>query len=73
MFEGLLQPVHLLIILLIALVIFGPRKLPELGAGIGKGIREFKKALSEPDKALPEGKPAEGIGKEALPEEEKTR
>jgi sec-independent protein translocase protein TatA len=43
--EGLLQPVHLLFILLIVLILFGPGKLPELGKGLGKGIREFKDAL----------------------------
>ncbi|HYA88724.1 MAG TPA: twin-arginine translocase TatA/TatE family subunit [Nitrospirota bacterium] len=47
MFEGLLQPMHLILILLIVLVIFGPGKLPELGAGLGKSIREFKKAMKE--------------------------
>jgi len=43
--EGLLQPTHLLFILLIVLILFGPGKLPELGKGLGKGIREFKDAL----------------------------
>lgn len=43
--EGLFQPVHLIFILLIALIIFGPGKLPDLGRGLGKGIREFKEAL----------------------------
>ena len=47
MFEGLFQPLHLLIILAIALVIFGPKRLPELGAGLGKSLREFKKAMSD--------------------------
>jgi sec-independent protein translocase protein TatA len=47
MFEGLFQPMHLLFILVIAMVVFGPGKLPELGAGLGKGIREFKKAMAE--------------------------
>ena len=47
MFEGLFQPMHLLFILVIALIFFGPGKLPELGAGLGKGIREFKKAMSD--------------------------
>lgn len=44
--RGLLQPTHLFFILLIVLVIFGPGKLPDLGKGLGKGIREFKDALS---------------------------
>ncbi|HXX58962.1 MAG TPA: twin-arginine translocase TatA/TatE family subunit [Thermodesulfovibrionales bacterium] len=50
MFEGLFQPMHLIIILAIALIIFGPGKLPQIGAGLGQSIREFKKALSPDDK-----------------------
>jgi sec-independent protein translocase protein TatA len=45
--EGLFQPLHLIVILFIVLIIFGPGKLPELGEGLGKGIRSFKKALKE--------------------------
>lgn len=45
MFEGLFQPMHLLIIFAIALLVFGPKKLPELGKGIGEGIRGFKSAI----------------------------
>jgi sec-independent protein translocase protein TatA len=39
MFEGLFQPMHLLLIAGIALLVFGPKKLPELGKGLGDGIR----------------------------------
>ena len=45
--EGLFQPMHLLVIFFIALLVFGPRKLPELGRGIGDGIRELKKGLAD--------------------------
>lgn len=45
MFEGLFQPMHLIIIFGIALLVFGPKKLPELGKGIGEGIRGFKSAI----------------------------
>jgi len=45
MFEGLFQPMHLLVILGIAVLVFGPKKLPELGKGIGDGIRSFKSAM----------------------------
>lgn len=38
---------ELIIILAVALLIFGPKKLPEMGAAIGKGIKEFKKGMSE--------------------------
>lgn len=47
MFEGLFQPMHLILILLIVLIIFGPGKLPELGEGLGKSIKAFKKAMKE--------------------------
>ncbi len=63
--EGLLQPTHLLFILLIVLIIFGPGKLPELGRGLGKGIREFKEGLrgaaapEEPPPPKPEQKKLE--------------
>ncbi len=50
MLEGLFQPMHLVVILAIALLVVGPKKLPELGAGIGKSIREFKKAMSDMNK-----------------------
>ncbi len=45
MIEGLLQPQHLLIILAVALFVFGPKKLPELGQGLGKGIRSFRDSM----------------------------
>jgi len=38
---------HLLVIFGIAILVFGPRKLPELGKGIGQGIKEFKSAMKE--------------------------
>jgi len=50
MFTGLFQPMHLLIILVIVLIIFGPGKLPDLGNSLGKAIREFKKSINEPEK-----------------------
>jgi sec-independent protein translocase protein TatA len=47
MFEGLLQPMHLIVILFIALLVFGPSKLSELGKGLGDGIKNFKQAVNE--------------------------
>jgi sec-independent protein translocase protein TatA len=66
-------PLELAIVLVIALIIFGPKKLPELGRSMGRGLREFKGSLSgdkddvdekraeleEPSKA-DEGEPVEG-------------
>ena len=52
MLEGLFQPLHLLMILGIALVVFGPARLPELGKGLGEAIRGFKGAIQgEPQPA----------------------
>jgi sec-independent protein translocase protein TatA len=45
--RGLFQPMHLILILVIVLIIFGPGKLPQLGESLGKSIRGFKKAMSE--------------------------
>jgi sec-independent protein translocase protein TatA len=45
--EGLFQPLHLIVILVIVLIIFGPGKLPELGEGLGKSIKAFKNAMKE--------------------------
>ncbi len=47
--RGLFQPLHLVLILAIVLIIFGPGKLPQLGESLGKSIRGFKKAMSEKD------------------------
>lgn len=59
MFEGLFQPMHLIVILAIVLIIFGPGKLPELGASIGKAIRGFKQEMNKPDKSPEETKKIE--------------
>jgi sec-independent protein translocase protein TatA len=53
MFEGILQPGHLLLILFVALLVFGPKKLPELGKGLGEAIRGFKKSLNEGERSAP--------------------
>jgi sec-independent protein translocase protein TatA len=48
MLEGIFQPTHLLVIFFIALLVFGPKKLPELGKGIGDGIRALKQGVKDP-------------------------
>ena len=50
MFEGLFQPTHLLVLFGIAVLVFGGKKIPELGKGIGEGIRGFKSAIKEEEK-----------------------
>ena len=44
---GQLGVQELILILIIALLVFGPKKLPELGSGLGKAIKDFKKAMNE--------------------------
>jgi sec-independent protein translocase protein TatA len=64
MIEGLFQPMHLLVIIGIALLVFGPKKLPELGKGLGDGIRGFKAAMGGEEKQTDSAK-AEGPNKAA--------
>jgi sec-independent protein translocase protein TatA len=47
MFEGALQPMHWLVVAAIALIFFGPRRLPELGKSLGQAIRDFKQSMRE--------------------------
>jgi sec-independent protein translocase protein TatA len=56
MFEGLMQPMHLVVILVIALLFFGPSKLGDLGKGLGDGIRHFKNAMREGSEPAAENK-----------------
>jgi sec-independent protein translocase protein TatA len=45
----ILQPTHLLFILVIALIVLGPKRLPEVGRSLGRGLRDFRSALSGQD------------------------
>jgi sec-independent protein translocase protein TatA len=55
----LLTPTHLVVVLVIALLLFGPRKLPELGKGLGEGMRGFKDAIKgTPDPVKQDAPPA---------------
>jgi len=84
MLGELFQPMHLLLILVIALLLFGPGKLPQIAANMGKSIREFKSALSAPDEikvaaptqqaeqpAQPVQQPAQAAQTEAPKQEQK--
>lgn len=59
MFEGLFQPMHLIIVVGIVLLLFGPKKLPELGKGLGEAIRGFKQGMNEINERAAEKKPEE--------------
>jgi sec-independent protein translocase protein TatA len=67
----LLAPTHLILLLIVILVIFGPSKLGDVGGALGKGIRDFKRAINEPETIpalaaeLAEGARAEAADKTA--------
>jgi sec-independent protein translocase protein TatA len=51
MFSGLESPMHLLVVLIIAVLVLGPKKLPEVGRSLGSGIRSFKDSIEGNEKA----------------------
>ena len=51
---GLTNPTHLVLLLLIALCLFGAKRLPEIGRSLGSGMREFKDSVSHHTEALTE-------------------
>jgi sec-independent protein translocase protein TatA len=62
MFEGLFQPMHLLVIFALALLVFGPRRLPELGKGLGEAIQGFKNSFKGGEATPPASAPrGEGV------------
>jgi sec-independent protein translocase protein TatA len=59
MLGDLLSPMHLLLILVIALLVFGPSKLPQLAANLGKSLKEFKKSMNAVEEDLSAQTPAQ--------------
>lgn len=51
MVGDILQPTHLLFVLVVALLVLGPKRLPEVGRSLGKGLRDFKSALGGEEQA----------------------
>lgn len=50
MFSGLESPMHLLVVLIIAVLVLGPKKLPDAARGLGSGIRQFKDSIEGNEK-----------------------
>ena len=71
---GLTQPSHIILILLIALMLFGGRRLPEIGRSLGTGMREFKDSITGHDSPEPskELNPIETIASASQPTESET-
>jgi sec-independent protein translocase protein TatA len=62
----LLAPTHLILLLMVILIIFGPSKLGDVGGALGKGIRDFKRAINEPGSvAVPAAEATDGARVEA--------
>jgi sec-independent protein translocase protein TatA len=57
---GIENPVHLLFIAVVALVVLGPKRLPELARALGKGMREFRQAMSGEGEEEKPGPPSGG-------------
>ncbi len=62
MIEGLFQPAHLLLILLIVLILFGPGKLPDIGRALGDTVREFRRSVHASPEA---GRPTDDQGRQS--------
>jgi sec-independent protein translocase protein TatA len=59
MFSGLESPMHLLVVLVIAVLVLGPKKLPDAGRALGSGIRQFKDSLEGKEKVPAEAEKAD--------------
>ena len=69
---GIENPVHLLFIAVVALVVLGPRRLPDLARALGKGVREFREAIGQGEGTPPSDPPVglqPGIGEERIGED----
>jgi len=62
----ILQPTHLLFVLVVALVVLGPKRLPEVGRSLGRGLRDFKTAVSGEDHDPPVAVPSH-VSTESVP------
>lgn len=58
---GNIGPLEIIVVLIIALIVFGPKRLPELGNSLGKGIREFKQSVTGEKDDEPQEEPAKAI------------
>jgi sec-independent protein translocase protein TatA len=69
MLDNLFTPTHLIIILVIALLVFGPRKLPELGKGLGEGLKGFKEGIKGITNSDPAPQQQQTIAKSEAPQQ----
>jgi sec-independent protein translocase protein TatA len=65
--SGLLSPTHIIILLAIIALVFGARKLPELGHGLGEGMRNFKRGITGEDASTPGAPPPQQLASPPAP------
>lgn len=70
MIGDILQPTHLLFVLVIALLVLGPKRLPEVGRSLGRGLRDFRSALSTDEPEHVESGPVQTSTEAAQPVKE---
>ncbi len=63
-----IQPIHIIIILVVALLLFGPSRLPELGRNLGKGLNEFRRGTREMTQSFTDEITKSGDGNSAPPQ-----
>jgi sec-independent protein translocase protein TatA len=66
----ILQPTHLLFVLVVALLVLGPKRLPEVGRSLGKGLRDFRAAMSGEDQDRVDSAPAQTTVESGQPAKE---
>jgi sec-independent protein translocase protein TatA len=66
----ILQPTHLLFVLVVALLVLGPKRLPEVGRSLGKGLRDFRAAMSGEDQDRVDSAPVQTSVESAQPANE---
>ena len=70
MIGDILQPTHLLFVLVVALLVLGPKRLPEVGRSLGRGIRDFKTALSDDEPGRVDSGPVQASADSTQPVKE---
>jgi sec-independent protein translocase protein TatA len=74
MFTGILQPTHLIMLLAVALIFLGPKRLPDAGRALGQGLKEFKQSIAhDGPPPLPEAEATAATREEAPPVQHETK
>ncbi len=64
---GLENPIHIAVVLVLLLIVFGAKRLPEFGRSLGSGMREFKEGITGASVSAPDGAASEHVARAAAP------